>query len=56
MYFLPPYSPDFNPIEELFSKVKYVMKANEVYMEDHDLETLVTSDNCKNWIEHSGYL
>ena len=24
VYFLPPYSPDYNPIEELFSKVKYV--------------------------------
>ena len=29
MYFLPPYSPDLNPIEELFSKVKSEMKANE---------------------------
>ena len=28
--FLPPYSPDFNPIEELFSKVKAYLKANEV--------------------------
>ena len=60
VYFLPPYSPDFNPIEELFSKVKYVMKANEVYMEDHDLETCIlcgfSSVTPDNWIEHSGYL
>ncbi len=27
--FLPPYSPDLNPIEEVFSKVKSVLKAND---------------------------
>ena len=27
--FLPPYSPDLMPLEEVFSKVKYVLKANE---------------------------
>jgi len=26
---LPPYSPDYNPIELAFSKVKYMMKAME---------------------------
>ena len=29
MRFLPPYSPDLNPIEELFSKVKGYLKDNE---------------------------
>ena len=28
--FLPPYSPDLNPIEEVFSKVKYFLRENEV--------------------------
>ena len=27
--FLPPYSPDLNPIEETFSKIKYDLKAND---------------------------
>ena len=27
--FLPPYSPDYNPIEEAFSKVKTLIKAYE---------------------------
>ena len=27
--FLPPYSPDYNPIEELFAKVKAFLKASE---------------------------
>ena len=29
LMFLPPYSPDYNPIEEAFSSVKY-------YLKDHD--------------------
>ena len=33
VHFLPPYSPDYNPIEELFSKVKTELKAL-----DHELE------------------
>ena len=32
VHFLPPYSPDFNPIEETFSKVKAEMKNLEVSM------------------------
>ena len=38
------------------------MKANEYVLEDYDLETSilcgfisVTSDDCVNWINHSGY-
>ena len=27
--FLPPYSPDYNPLEESFSKVKSFIRANE---------------------------
>ena len=27
--FLPPYSPDLNPIEEVFSKVKSFLRAND---------------------------
>lgn len=62
VYFLPPYSPDLNPIEELFSKVKSVMKANEYVLEGYDIETSIlcgfssiTSVDCVNWINHSGY-
>lgn len=43
VYFLPPYSPDLNPIEELFSKVKQEMRANEYALVGHDLETIILS-------------
>ena len=58
--FLPPYSPDYNPIEELFSKIKYVLKRKETDM-DHttDLQTAlfscfmeVTNEDCCAWIDH----
>ena len=61
--FLPPYSPDLNPIEEMFSYVKY-------YLKDHDdvLHALpdpipvikaafesATNENINGWIKHSGH-
>lgn len=66
--FLPPYSPDSNPIEETFSKVKTVLKSKEVKLNDvkyvemkKDVETLfltsftsVTPQDCKDWMLHSG--
>ena len=59
VHFLPPYSPDYNPIESLFSKVKTVLKGIEADFEQTaDLETLiltavssVTVQDCKNWID-----
>jgi len=60
--FLPPYSPDLNPIEEAFSKLKIMLKANEELLTTLDVESLVlhsctaiTTDNRKNWINHAGY-
>lgn len=60
--FLPPYSPDLMPIEEMFSKVKSVLKSNEDRLEEMDIETAllaafctITPDDCRNWISHAGY-
>lgn len=59
--FLPPYSPDLNPIEELFSKVKTTLKSLEADISHiTDLETLllssftsVTVEDCNAWINDS---
>ena len=63
MQFLPPYSPDLNPIELVFSKVKSVMKANETVWGDYDAETTLTAalgtvikSDCEGWIAHCGYM
>ena len=36
VHYLPPYSPDYNPIELAFSKVKYTLKAMETEMQELD--------------------
>ena len=61
--FLPPYSPDYNPIEEPFSKVKTVIKDYESSFDSEgmDLEDIIlssfssiTREDCIHWIEHCG--
>lgn len=62
--FLPPYSPDLNPIEEVFSSVKSFMKANESILQvTNDIEDVVTaafanisSQQCQAWINDAGYM
>ena len=60
VHFLPPYSPDYNPIEECFSKVKVLLKSMETTCQD-DLESdilaafsYITPDDCRGWISDSG--
>ena len=58
IHFLPPYSPDFTPIEETFSKVKQSLKSIEKEVtHTSDIETLlllgflqVTPEDCCGWI------
>ena len=60
--YLPPYSPDFIPIEETFSKMKSVLRYTEAEMTTTDGEealllasfTQVTQEDCEGWIFHSG--
>ena len=57
VHFLPPYSPDYNPIEEAFSKVKALLRAMD--MEDpEDLVmaafSTITVENCQQWIRNTG--
>ena len=54
--FLPPYSPDLNPIEEVFSKVKYSLKTISIELPHIiDLNTpisTVTMEDCVGYINH----
>ena len=60
--FLPPYSPDLNPIEECWSKVKSLLrKFGPRTREDLDFAlagacSSVTPGDARGWITHSGYL
>jgi transposase len=59
--FLPPYSPDLNPIEQVFAKLKHLMrKASERTLEAawQRIGTLLTSFNeqeCANYFRNAGY-
>lgn len=59
--FLPPYSPDLNPIEMLFSKLKTLVRglahrthATLTHAIAHVLHS-VTPDDCRGWFDHAGY-
>ena len=62
LYYLPPYCPDLNPIEEAFSKLKSTLRANESLLNTMDCESVVlhsfsaiTQTDCMHWVEHAGY-
>ena len=62
VHWFPPYSPDYNPIKEIFSKAKSMMKAMVVEMQVvQDMDTIVyaafsmiTPGDCQGWITDSG--
>ncbi len=64
LIFLPPYSPDLNPSEEVFSQVKDIIKENYQIFESTSapralLSTafaMVTKQDCLSYIKHSGYI
>jgi transposase len=59
--FLPPYSPDFNPIEQAFAKLKAFLRAarprtfEQVCGLIAAALTLFTADECGNYVRHCGY-
>jgi transposase len=61
MQFLPAYSPDLNPIEQLFSKVKAILRRLKGRTRAALLDALavasaaVTPRDAQNWILHAGY-
>ena len=61
LFFLPPYSPDLNPIEQVFAKLKHLMrKAAERTVEATwkrigRLLDGVTPEECGNYLVNAGY-
>ncbi|MDH5626633.1 MAG: transposase, partial [Nitrospira sp.] len=59
---LPPYSPDFNPIEQAFSKLKALLRktaARSIEALWNAIGRIVTAfsaEECKNYFAHSGYV
>jgi transposase len=61
LLFLPPYSPDFNPIEEAFSKIKGTLRKIQARTREALIEALgiaisaVTARDTWGFFEHGGY-
>jgi transposase len=58
---LPAYSPDFNPIEEAFSKVKQFLRRRQARTDDDlraatwDAFATITPTDAAGWFTHCGY-
>jgi transposase len=61
LLYLPPYSPDFNPIEEAFSKIKNLIRKAGARVHEALVVALgeaiceVSEDDAKAFFEHCGY-
>ena len=59
--YLPPYSPDLNPIENLWSKVKQAMKsrnprnARQLFQAAGAAFETITRADCRGFFSHAGY-
>jgi transposase len=62
LFFLPPYSPDLNPIEQVFAKLKHLMRAAEprdveaTWRKVGQLLDLFSKQECANYLKNSGYV
>ena len=61
LLYLPPYSPDFNPIEEAFAKIKGVLRKAEARTREALVEAMgtaisaISAHDARGFFEHCGY-
>lgn len=61
MIFLPPYSPDLNPIEQVFAKLKHLMRNAQprtieaTWRKAGEIINLFSPAECANYLVNSGY-
>lgn len=61
LLFLPPYSPDLNPIEQVFAKLKHLMRkaaertAEATWKRIGTLLNTFTAQECSNYLVNAGY-
>src|SRR5262249_34361128 len=61
VWYLPPYSPDLNPIEALFSKLKEALRAAAARTVEALIDAIgealrsITPADIRGWFAHSGY-
>ena len=61
LLFLPPYSPDLNPIEQVFAKLKRLLRSAQARTVDALWTTIgsllsrFSPEECRRYIHHAGY-
>lgn len=61
LWYLPPYSPDLNPIEGMWSKIKQLLRGlkargtEELYQAVGRASKKVTAQDARGWFESCGY-
>ncbi|KZO92630.1 hypothetical protein CALVIDRAFT_487335, partial [Calocera viscosa TUFC12733] len=69
LVYLPPYSPDYNPIESLFSSMKSTIRRNDFLMQRtmtsgddweicaqlHEIVWGTTTEDAEGWYRQCGY-
>ena len=61
LWFLPPYSPDLNPIEKMWSKIKSILRTLKARTEEALINAVakaldaITANDVKGWFESCGY-
>ena len=61
LWYLPPYSPDLNPIEQAFAKVKHWMRiaqkrtVEDAWRQIGSLVATIQPDECSNYFANAGY-
>lgn len=61
LWFLPPYSPDLNPIEKMWSKIKSILRRLKARTEEALINAVakaldaITANDVKGWFESCGY-
>jgi len=61
VWYLPPYSPDFNPIEKMWSKIKAYLRKVKARTPRALLHAItqalqaVTAEDAEGWFQHCGY-
>jgi transposase len=63
--YLPPYSPDLNPIEEAFSKIKHFLRRHHSYYSEttgngiifdmYEVLDIITPEDAEGYFIHAGY-
>jgi transposase len=61
LLYLPPYSPDFSPIEECWSKIKTILRTKaartltRLWQAITEAFAAITSQDAQGWFTHAGY-